>query len=317
MNRAAFAIAGVLTLAAYPLTGSEFRHGRGLEVSVPDEGAVTDCSQLRVRVDGRDALRAEERVTLPRSASPLTALHLPNQSGIWVYGSDRADYEIRICKAAATAETLAAVRAQAAGGRFAAEGPAGEDWAVHFLVQAPRDAAVDLEARSGPVRLDSLSGRVQVRTSNGPLSLNRLTGSVVAEAENGPIAFHDCTGDVRAQARNGPISIYGNGGNFRVQTQNGPIAVSLQGSSWENGELEAHAVNGPIALRIPEGYRSATRIETSGRSPVQCRGRACDDVRRSDDGDSRTLELGSGASPVVRLSTVNGPVTIREQSSRD
>ena len=315
MTRTIAILAALLALAAWPASASERHSGSGLEVSVSNDGAVTDCSRLRVSYEGGDAVRSEERVTLPRSASPLNGLHLPAQSGIWVRGTDRSDYDVHICKAAATAEVLSGVRAQAASGRLTVDGPAGESWVVHFIVEAPRDAPVDLEARSGPVRLASLSGNVHARTVNGPLSLDGLTGGVVAEAENGPIALRGCTGDVRAQATNGPISIRGSGGNFRVQTQNGPISVSLSGSSWEKGELEAHAVNGPIALKIPEGYRSATRIESSRHSPIQCHGRACDDARRSDEGESRTLELGSGAAPVVRLSTVNGPVTVRETSN--
>jgi hypothetical protein len=312
MTRTPWTIAALLALAASPAAASERHHDNGMEVSVSEDGAVTDCSQVRVRFDGAEAVRHEERVTLPRSASPLTALRLPDRSGIWVRGADRSDYDVRICKAAATAGMLSGIRARAAAGSLAVEGPAEEGWVVHFIVEAPRDAPVDLEARSGPVRLAALSGSVRARTANGPLSLDRLTGSVVAEAENGPISLRACTGDVRAQATNGPISIRGSAGNLRVQTQNGPISVSLAGSGWENGELEAHAVNGPIALRIPEGYRSATRIESSRHSPIQCRGRACDDARRADDGESRTLEFGSGSNPVVRLSTVNGPVTVRE-----
>src|SRR5262249_34589825 len=173
---------------------------------------------------------------------------------------------------------------------------------------------VDLEAKNGPVRLMGLSGEVHARTANGPLSLDGLTGTVVAQAENGPISLRGCTGDVRAEATNGPISIRGSSGNSRIQTQNGPISVSVTGAGWEKGGLDAHAINGPIALRIPEGYQSATRIESSRHTRIQCRGRACDQARRAEDGESTTLELGSGAAPVVRLSTVNGPVTVRESS---
>jgi hypothetical protein len=45
---------------------------------------------------------------------------------------------------------------------------------------------------------------------------------------------------------------------------------------------------------------------------VSCRSEACREARRTwDDEESRKIELGSGAT-VVRLSTVNGPVSVRD-----
>lgn len=313
MNRGILIFAAIAVFGAAPLTAHGWHEGhRGTSVSISSDGDIETCGQLRVRFDGREASRAEEQMTLPPSTDALRHLRMPSNSGIWVRGTDRSDYQVRICKAAASSETLARISASAPGGRFSIQGPEGEDWIAYLLVEVPRNADVDLEAHTGPISVSRLSGELRARTTNGPLSFRETTGVVDAEAENGPISFKDCSGEVRASAYNGPISISGSGGRFHVDTQNGPISVSLRGLEWERGELDARAVNGPLTLRIPEGYRSGTVVESSGHSPVECRARGCQSARKTWDDELRRIEFGD-STPVIRLSTVNGPVSVRSE----
>jgi hypothetical protein len=58
-------------------------------------------------------------------------------------------------------------------------------------------------------------------------------------------------------------------------------------------------------------------VESRGHGPINCRAEGCAQFWRNhdddnDDDEPRRIELGSG--PVsVRLSTVNGPVTVKER----
>ncbi|HEU4522811.1 MAG TPA: hypothetical protein VFT12_12465, partial [Thermoanaerobaculia bacterium] len=110
------------------------------------------------------------------------------------------------------------------------------------------------------------------------------------------------------------VSISGGQGDIRLQATNGPVSVKLSDTFW-NGNLEATTQNGPVSLKLPRGFRSGVLVEALGHGPVSCKADGCPDVRlRSYDEDERPrrIELGSGPQ-VVRLSTVNGPVTVREQ----
>ena len=72
-----------------------------------------------------------------------------------------------------------------------------------------------------------------------------------------------------------------------------------------------------MSLSIPSGYGSAAVVESAGRSPFQCRGEGCGSARKTwDDDSSRRLEVGEG--PVlVRVATVNGPVSVRTGTAAD
>lgn len=283
-----------------------------MNVTTDHDGPIDDCRQVRVTFDHEEAARAEESLAVP--SGKTLRLRAPAHSGIYVQGGDARDFSVTACKAAAVPSDIARISVAYENGELALRGPENGDWLVFLIVRAPRAASLDLEVSNGPVSVRGISGSVTARTQNGPLAFSDSSGSIKAEARNGPISLKECTGSVDAQAVNGPISVSGSGGDTNVQTQNGPISVRLSGTRWD-GRLDAQASNGPLSLSIPDDYRSGVRVESSGRSPFQCRARACAEARKNWDDDARRVEFGDTASPVVRLSTVNGPVSIRSDRS--
>ncbi len=306
MNKTLLILSLAVCIAAP--AGATSRSGHNMSVST-DDGPIDDCRQVRVTFDHAEAARAEQALDVASVRGALR-MRAPVHSGIYVQGSDRRDFSVTACKAAAASEDLARISASFENGELALRGPENGDWLVYFIVRAPRAANLDLEDSNGPVSVRGISGAVTARTENGPLSFKDSSGSIKADAKNGPISLKECTGTVEAQAVNGPVSVTGSAGDVNVHTQNGPIAVKLSGNRWD-GKLEAHAGNGPLSLSLPEGFGSGVVVESSGRSPFQCRAKACAGARKNWDDDSRRIEFGESASASVRLSTVNGPVSIR------
>jgi hypothetical protein len=278
--------------------------------SIDADRGVSTCRDVRIQYDSRDAARAEDSFTIPGSASPLRA-QLPENSGIHVTGANRDGFAVTVCKAARRADSLEGIRVSADGSALAFRGPSGGDWMVFLIVNAPRGAALDLEATNGSIAVRDVSGHVTARTTNGPITLEDCSGMLDANAVNGPISLERCTGTGKARAVNGPIDFSGSRGSYRLDTQNGPISVELEGRRWDGGSLDAHAVNGPLNLKISDGYSSPVRVEMLGHGPVSCLSPVCRSARKTFDEETRTIEFGeSGSDPVVRLSTRNGPVSV-------
>lgn len=293
-------------VAALALAAVARAHGSSINITMDSDRTVRTCDDIRIEFDHRPARRAEDAFKLP-AAAPLRA-RLPVNSGIRVWGSDRSDFAVTVCKAAPRAEDLEAIRVAPGESGLAFHGPGGEDWVTYLLVEAPRNAELDLEARNGSIGVDGTAGKITARTTNGPIALSNCAGAIDASAQNGPISIEDCTGTGEARAVNGPVHISGDSGTYRLSTQNGPISVSLAGDHW-TGKLDARAVNGPLSLKIADGYRSGVVVETSGHGPVSCPDSACRGSRRTFDDEGRRIEFGD-SEPVVRLSTRNGPVSI-------
>jgi hypothetical protein len=261
------------------------------------DGPAADCSDLHIRLDGeRPTIQSEER-TVSKAEAAVLRVHEVENGGVQVQGWDKDVYSVTACKAAVggdAARLLSQIKLAVQGGEVSVSGPHGdrEDWTVYLLIRTPRSADIEVTAH------------------NGPVSFYTVDGKITARATNGPISMKDCSGEANISAENGPISFSGTSGKLRLHTQNGPISVSL-GANWDGSELVADAVNGPLTLRVPSGFRSSFLVESNGHSPVSCHASICADARKTWDDDHRRIEYGSG-SPVIRLSTENGPISVAD-----
>jgi putative adhesin len=289
-------IALVVSGATYNTEAGQGKKHQGFSISTGPGKSISDCSQVRLTVRDGDVAQSEQTKTIPKNSISSLQVQAPRNGGIHIEGWDGNEYSIRACLSA-VGDTTAEAKAlldqlslSVRDGRVTVEGPSEGTWVGYLLVQAPNGASIDLES------------------TNGPISLNAISASVEARTLNGPISFSDVVGQVRAHAQNGPINVSGNKGDFRLEAQNGPIGVELEGSRWESGELEATTQNGPLSLTLPASYQSAVRVEASRHSPVECRAIQCKQAARTWD-KPNIIEFGDSA-PVIRMSTVNGPVTI-------
>jgi DUF4097 and DUF4098 domain-containing protein YvlB len=260
---------------------------------------AADCSRHNMMFGDFEVGRAVRHATVPLSAGRLDVEPEAN-GGVQIERSTGSSYSITACigagaptfaeaQQAAEAVTLSieGSRVRVAGGRGV------RNWSVQLIVEAPDGA------------------NVAVTTSNGPIGVSDVSGTFDLRASNGPIGIHDVRGKLSARAQNGPIHVEGSRGEFDVETSNGPISISLNGTRWD-GHLDARAHNGPLNVSIPSNYRSGVEVSSSFNSPWNCRVDACRSGNRDWDDRSRSLRVGSDPI-VVRISTVNGPVTIDQK----
>jgi DUF4097 and DUF4098 domain-containing protein YvlB len=259
---------------------------------------AADCSSLNMMFGDFEVGRAEQYATVPVSAGTLE-LRPDFNGGVKIEKGSGAVYGITACIAAGArtqGEAQAAaneVRLSIQGSRVRITGGSSRNWSAHLVVTAPDGASIDAE------------------TSNGPLGVSGVSGTFSLRASNGPISLRDVTGKITARASNGPIDVVGSRGEFDVETSNGPITVRLDGQRWD-GRLTGRAQNGPLTVAVPAGYQSGVEISSSFHSPWSCQVDACRNGNRDWDERSRSLKIGSDP-VVVKLTTVNGPVTVRER----
>jgi hypothetical protein len=279
------------------------RHRHSVNISDGHKQPATDCSDLRIRFDDRDAMVRSEERTLSRSEAAVLQIHPHSNGGAQVVGWDKETYSVTACKAAAgwgdaAEKILSQITMSIENGRISTSGPGDEeDWTVYLLIRTPKSATIDME------------------TMNGPISLYDVDGKLTARAHNGPISLKNFSGDAEITAVNGPISLEGSSGSVRIHTENGPISVALAGKTWSGTGLSADAKNGPLTLMVPSDYQSSFVVESTNYAPVSCKASICDNARKTWDDNRRRIEYGN-APAMIRLSTVNGPVSVRESREK-
>ncbi|HET9794681.1 MAG TPA: hypothetical protein VFS34_09480 [Thermoanaerobaculia bacterium] len=287
----AFFPAALLAATAADARGG-WHHGHGVSTSGGREG-ITRCSQWHVEFGDRDAITAEESVTVPVSEGSPLRLSPSENGGATIIGSDGKDFEISVCKAAPEGESgvLGEIRTVREHGSLAVEGPSGSDWVAHLIVRAPKNASVDVRTGNGPVAVTDFVGRAKISSDNGPVSLRRSSGEIEVHTTNGPIGFE------------------GGSGSVHLEAENGPLTVRLPDGRWQGGGFEGRTQNGPVHLEIAENFVSGVVVETAGHSPFHCGAEACRHARRNWDDDGKSIAFGPETA-VVRLATQNGPVSI-------
>ena len=255
-----------------------------------------NCSSSRFRIDGRAAHVSEESFDAPG----LRTIKLTN-APLRVTGGNSRGYTVVVCKAAADAADLKDIHVSVENGQLVTRGPSHDDWTVTYKVSAPDGANLEIDSRNGPVAIRDLDGTLNIRLENGPLALRNVRG------------------DVDAETTNGPVSVDGGSGTIKVKASNGPLSVALEDGAWTGGTLDASTSNGPLSVKVGRNFNSGVLVEAHGSGTISCKAEACGGELRSRprrngygwDDTPRKFELGRGPQ-VVRISTVNGPVTIKE-----
>jgi DUF4097 and DUF4098 domain-containing protein YvlB len=126
---------------------------------------------------------------------------------------------------------------------------------------------------------------------------------------NGPVTIEGIRGRMSLHTENGPLTLMGAGGDIEGRTTNGPLTVTLTGSRWQGRGLDVETSNGPVQLRIPDGY-SADLTTGTQNGPVTGAYVGASAGRRH---RHVNVTLGSGGAP-IRVVTTNGPIVVNSGS---
>jgi len=275
-------------------------HHHGTDISTGNDGAIQSCDDWQVRIDGEKAVVSSETVEIAGSS---LAIEAAQNGGASIRGGSGRGFSVTLCRAASASMgsgALSQIKLQRSGDKLSVDGPSGDDWVAYFIVSAPKGAALSASATNGPVDVSDFDGSLDLDAKNGPISLEKVSGTINATTKNGPLSFDEGSGNVSLKATNGPVT------------------VRLSGATWIGQSFEASTVNGPLSLKVPAGFSSGVEIRSAGHAPWNCAEALCGAMAKSwgdedEDSDEDKVVRFGGATPVVRLSTENGPVSVKER----
>ncbi|HEV8479517.1 MAG TPA: hypothetical protein VGR66_01890 [Candidatus Eisenbacteria bacterium] len=307
--RSRFALGAVLALAlALPgaLACAHDDRDISFTMNVKGDQDVITCSDVDMKFwsgrrmnDDMVNVRRDQTVSVSAPRSGALRVAASSQGAVWVQPSSNGSLSATICTVAAAESQSASnalldqLRIVNENGELRVEGPEQGYWGAYVILSVPNETSLDMEAQNGALEARGVTGTFSLRTQNGPIAMTNVSGKVTARAANGPISFKGHEGDIDLKAENGPVSV----------KINNPI--------WSGKGLDASTENGPITVVAPDGLKTGVRIEGSDNSPLSWKGHST--MVTSDWSSNRTIVLGKG--PIlVRVSTVNGPVSIKSSS---
>ena len=145
---------------------------------------------------------------------------------------------------------------------------------IRFEVQVPRSIAYKFQAlstASGNIKVQDVTGDLDVYSASGDLYIQAVTGGVQAKTASGDVAAKQIRGSVNAESASGDVTVEitkleGNDHRMKVNTASGDVIVKLPANP--DVELEISTVSGSVQTDFP------IQIETPEYGPGQsARGR--------------------------------------------
>lgn len=167
---------------------------------------------------------------------------------------------------------------------------------VSYQITIPQKFNVNLWTAGGSVRMDDLTGTVQVASSGGSLSFKGIEGPLSGHTSGGGITVARCTGNVNLKTSGGGLQLGEIQGDVDARTSGGSIrADKLTGKSFLKssgggihvseikGQIEAFTSGGGITASLIAQPTGDCTFKTSGGSITVAL-----DAKGSVDVDART-----------------------------
>lgn len=241
---------------------------------------------------------------------------------IELQASDRDEVVVEIEKRAATKEAVDALEVTATqeGNRVELEvkQPKSESFAnmgfnhsasARLIVSVPRRANIAARTGDGSIRLDGLTGRLELRTGDGSIRVADASGDLQLHTGDGSITVERAEGTLDLDTGDGGVNVSGKFGAVKMHTGDGSIVYRAEAGSVMSDAWDITTGDGGISLYLPADFDADLDARTGDGSIANdlniAGAEPSGEERRSLRG-----RLGSGGK-TLRLRTGDGAIKLR------
>lgn len=217
-------------------------------------------------------VRAEKRF----SVSGVPDIHLTTFDGaIQIQSWDKNEVLVEIEKRGPTREAVDALEIKTAqdGSRIELEvkKPRGENFtgigfhrsaSARLIVTLPRRSDVHAKSGDGSIRIDQVSGRIELRTGDGSIRANDVTGELTLNTGDGAITVDGAEGRLDLDTGDGGVNVTGKLTGVKLHTGDGSIVYRAQPGTAMNEDWEITTGDGGVSLYLPSNFAAELDAHT-------------------------------------------------------
>jgi DUF4097 and DUF4098 domain-containing protein YvlB len=271
-----------------------------------------------VSVDSQAQIVREERRFTVRGVPEVRLTTF--DGGIELQGSERDEVVVEIEKRGATKEAVDALQVTATqeGNRIEVEvkQPRSESFgfgnspSARLIVSLPRRANVVARTGDGSIRVDDLTGRVELRSGDGSIRVANASGDLRLHTGDGSITVERADGTLDLDTGDGGVNVSGKLSAVKMHTGDGSIVYRAESGTVMSDAWEITTGDGGIALYLPEDFAADLDARTGDGSianelPIAEADSGGGEHRRALKG-----RLGNGGK-TLRLRTGDGGIRLR------
>ena len=140
---------------------------------------------------------------------------------------------------------------------------------AEFDLYVPRNSSLYVSTGDGRLRVDGVSGDLELRTGDGSIDVTGAKGRLRAETGDGRIRVENFEGDAETRTGDGRITLDGNFSSLAARTGDGTISLSLPEGVNATVETNAESVyNDGVAVAESEAESRVRRWRVGGGGQV-------------------------------------------------
>lgn len=136
---------------------------------------------------------------------------------------------------------------------------------AEFDLYVPRNSTLFVSTGDGRLRVDGVSGEVELRTGDGSIDVTGARGRLRVETGDGRIRVENFEGDAEARTGDGRITLDGNFSRLTARTGDGSISLSLPEGANATVETDGESVyNDGVAVAESDAESRVRRWRIGG-----------------------------------------------------
>ena len=185
---------------------------------------------------------------------------------------------------------------------------------ARLIVSLPRRAHVVARTGDGSIRVDGITGRLELRTGDGSIKAVRVSGDLRLHTGDGSITVDDAEGTLDLDTGDGGVSVTGKLQDVKMHTGDGSIVYRAEPGTVMSDAWDISTGDGGIALYLPTDFGADLDARSGDGSIINELSSPLDSPGADDSSESRRRalrgRLGAGGKP-LRIRTGDGSIRLR------
>lgn len=179
---------------------------------------------------------------------------------------------------------------------------------ARLIVNLPRQSDVRARSGDGSIKVDRVTGRVDLQTGDGSIRVADIVGDLTLETADGSITVDGAEGRLTLDTGDGSVNVSGKLGAIALHTGDGSIVYRAEPGTAMSEPWEITTGDGSVSLYLPSDFNAELDAHTgdgSIRTDLGVEGNAGDRERRT-----LKARIGNGGK-LLRVRTGDGTIRLK------
>ncbi|MBA2303573.1 MAG: DUF4097 family beta strand repeat protein [Acidobacteria bacterium] len=179
---------------------------------------------------------------------------------------------------------------------------------ARLIVNVPRDTNVRARSGDGSIRIDRVSGQIDLRTGDGSIRASEVSGELTFDTGDGSITVDGADGKLTVDTGDGSVNVSGSLGALKLHTGDGSVVYRAAPGSTMTEPWEITTGDGGVSLYLPSGFGAEIDAHT-GDGTIR---NDLDIENADEEKPKRTLrgKIGTGGK-LLRVRTGDGAIRLK------